>query len=195
MNFENSKYIHSIKYPTVSKMSVIYPAQIEQAIAVALRTDMREDDVCLYWNTRINHSMMASRKEWMVELKRFKGFAEEGKMTLYKSNVRTLKFGGREYPSMMMTLLEKSGAPCPLAMAGGVLITDAWTYVFMNEKDRDFSVEYLLKVIPQRECAGCHKEMPKTETKVCACKAVRYCDKECQLAHWKEHKASCTYKK
>ncbi len=192
MSFEISKE-HS--FNKVAKMSIIDLVQIEQAIVEALRTDMREDDAVLFWNTRINHSMMATRKEWMVELKRFKGFAEEGKMTLYKSNVRTLKLGGREYPSMMLTLLEKSGSPCPLALTGGVLITDAWTYVFMNEKDRDFSVEYLLKVIPQRECACCHTEIPKTETKMCACKKVRYCDRDCQLAHWKEHKTSCTYKR
>ena len=44
-------------------------------------------------------------------------------------------------------------------------------------------------------CAGCDKMVSKSETKLCPCRHIRYCDKECQLAHWKEHKASCTYKK
>ena len=41
-----------------------------------------------------------------------------------------------------------------------------------------------------RSCAVCGKGM--TVPKVCAkCKAIAYCSRECQKAHWKVHKKSC----
>lgn len=40
-----------------------------------------------------------------------------------------------------------------------------------------------------RKCAQCATECAKFKCSLC--KEVWYCDKTCQLAHWKEHKAHC----
>ncbi len=41
-------------------------------------------------------------------------------------------------------------------------------------------------------CASCHKQGPK---KLCSrCESVRYCSRECQKAHWPEHKPNCQKK-
>ena len=33
---------------------------------------------------------------------------------------------------------------------------------------------------------------PVVRLRVCArCRAVRYCSRECQLGHWREHKSEC----
>lgn len=44
-------------------------------------------------------------------------------------------------------------------------------------------------------CPCCNIWFPKSKTKLCSCRHIRYCNERCQLAHWKEHKSSCTYKK
>lgn len=45
----------------------------------------------------------------------------------------------------------------------------------------------------ERACAQCHKVPAAASTLLqCgACKAVSYCDRTCQKAHWKVHKAQC----
>ena len=40
------------------------------------------------------------------------------------------------------------------------------------------------------ECANCKKAQPNLK-KCGACRKVQYCGKECQRAHWKEHKSNC----
>ena len=41
-------------------------------------------------------------------------------------------------------------------------------------------------------CSHCGNGGSKQSTKLCACKLVRYCDKACQKADWKAHKAVCS---
>ena len=43
------------------------------------------------------------------------------------------------------------------------------------------------------KCGGCGKEQARGASfAACGrCRSVRYCTKECQLRHWKEHKAHC----
>ena len=44
-------------------------------------------------------------------------------------------------------------------------------------------------VIPVVTCASCRAKDP---TKRCtSCKKVKYCNRECQMAHWGQHKAVC----
>jgi hypothetical protein len=47
-------------------------------------------------------------------------------------------------------------------------------------------------VPPPRSCARCgSEELPRL--RVCrGCDAVRYCGRECQRAHWLEHRACCS---
>lgn len=41
-------------------------------------------------------------------------------------------------------------------------------------------------------CAWCDKVAPADKLQQCsACKQVKYCDSQCQRAHWKSHKAIC----
>ena len=42
-----------------------------------------------------------------------------------------------------------------------------------------------------RTCANCPKQ---GKVKCSVCKAVRYCGRECQKAHWKAHKKDCKKK-
>lgn len=39
-------------------------------------------------------------------------------------------------------------------------------------------------------CAACDKELPE-QHKCCPCRAVAYCDRECQRKHWRFHKVMC----
>lgn len=48
----------------------------------------------------------------------------------------------------------------------------------------------MAKVITSDLCATCNKQ-PKKLKKCAGCGTVKYCDKECQAAHWPEHKALC----
>lgn len=36
-----------------------------------------------------------------------------------------------------------------------------------------------------RKCANCSKQ---NSCKICSCQSVYYCDRECQIKHWKVHK-------
>lgn len=43
-------------------------------------------------------------------------------------------------------------------------------------------------------CAGCGKAASETTTRLLrcnACKSVEYCDRDCQVSHWREHKPVC----
>jgi hypothetical protein len=43
-----------------------------------------------------------------------------------------------------------------------------------------------------RACAACQKSEADCELKSCArCKVVKYCSRDCQVGHWKAHKAIC----
>ena len=45
-----------------------------------------------------------------------------------------------------------------------------------------------------RECFYCHNSI-SGPIKLCSgCKKVCYCNRDCQKAHWKIHRQSCTYK-
>ena len=41
-----------------------------------------------------------------------------------------------------------------------------------------------------RVCVGC-RGAGATKLRCCPCKAVYYCGRECQRAHWEEHKRVC----
>jgi sulfatase maturation enzyme AslB (radical SAM superfamily) len=42
-------------------------------------------------------------------------------------------------------------------------------------------------------CRYCDKHKPAKQIKECSgCKITRYCSRECQLAHYPEHKSMCT---
>jgi hypothetical protein len=43
--------------------------------------------------------------------------------------------------------------------------------------------------VHEKTCANCNKADAKYSCKPCL--SVKYCSKECQIAHWKEHKPSC----
>jgi hypothetical protein len=44
----------------------------------------------------------------------------------------------------------------------------------------------------ERVCAKCSKHDSRNDFKLCStCRGVFYCGKECQIAHWKEHKSVC----
>ncbi|KAF8306424.1 hypothetical protein DL93DRAFT_2172090 [Clavulina sp. PMI_390] len=43
----------------------------------------------------------------------------------------------------------------------------------------------------QYQCFGCLKIKPSASKLMTKCKFTRYCDKECQTAHWKIHKKTC----
>ena len=52
-----------------------------------------------------------------------------------------------------------------------------------------FKAENILVDLSTRICAACGKT--DGQVKQCACGLVRYCNKECQLAHRKDHKKEC----
>ncbi len=45
----------------------------------------------------------------------------------------------------------------------------------------------------ERKCAACDTRIPpgKSKSQCSECKLVYYCNKECQNAHWKQHRACC----
>jgi len=45
----------------------------------------------------------------------------------------------------------------------------------------------------ERICSNCHKTNIKT--KPCACRRVRYCNRDCQKSDWPRHKSTCSSKK
>jgi hypothetical protein len=47
--------------------------------------------------------------------------------------------------------------------------------------------------VVERKCAACDTRIPpgKSKSQCSGCKLVYYCNKECQNAHWKQHRASC----
>jgi hypothetical protein len=69
--------------------------------------------------------------------------------------------------------------------------------------DAEHVKSYLSKAYPPFEdyerairfkCQGCGKEWsPPDEGSFCSCETVAYCNKECQVKHWKEHKKVCRY--
>ena len=46
-----------------------------------------------------------------------------------------------------------------------------------------------------RNCNGCDEQFPLKTMKRCPCQTVLYCSRECQVAHWKIHKRTCTHRK
>ena len=79
-------------------------------------------------------------------------------------------------------------------MTSKLLIKEAEEHL---QKDRIKQIEghqrdagVLKKEINVDSCAACHRT--GKDFKICAgCKRVHYCDKECQKAHWSEHKSLC----
>ncbi|KAL4458300.1 hypothetical protein ABPG75_013165 [Micractinium tetrahymenae] len=74
--------------------------------------------------------------------------------------------------------LVRRAAPTGGAIPSSVQLTQA---IRQATEDADFE---------QPTCSGCGK--PSLELRACSsCRLARYCGRECQLAHWKEHKAAC----
>eukprot|EP00581_Thalassiosira_minuscula_P004804 CAMPEP_0183737564 /NCGR_PEP_ID=MMETSP0737-20130205/52342_1 /TAXON_ID=385413 /ORGANISM="Thalassiosira miniscula, Strain CCMP1093" /LENGTH=564 /DNA_ID=CAMNT_0025971873 /DNA_START=92 /DNA_END=1786 /DNA_ORIENTATION=+ len=42
-----------------------------------------------------------------------------------------------------------------------------------------------------RKCSQCDGIFDQSDIKLCPCKMIGYCGRECQLQHWKEHKKTC----
>uniref|UniRef100_A0A7S4FNL6 MYND-type domain-containing protein n=1 Tax=Eutreptiella gymnastica TaxID=73025 RepID=A0A7S4FNL6_9EUGL len=65
-----------------------------------------------------------------------------------------------------------------------------------DEEAQKVLADFAPKKAAIRQCAHCHQDELETggKYKQCArCRAVSYCSKECQRAHWKAgHKAECT---
>ena len=40
-------------------------------------------------------------------------------------------------------------------------------------------------------CSACGKELSREDGKYCACRAVKYCNRQCQKQDWPSHKATC----
>ena len=67
----------------------------------------------------------------------------------------------------------------------------ATTLQMVVDRGRATSASYL--AIHARTCAACGaRETRVEEFKLCsACKRAAYCGKDCQAAHWRQHKAAC----
>ncbi|KAJ7074061.1 hypothetical protein C8F01DRAFT_1099101 [Mycena amicta] len=77
------------------------------------------------------------------------------------------------------------------------------TITYIRQIDGDVRHSYDLTLPTEQErrqqldslettCVSCGKTVNRTDIKVCSrCKGVRYCSKECQIFHWKVHKADC----
>ncbi|GAA5915641.1 hypothetical protein JCM6882_002371 [Rhodosporidiobolus microsporus] len=66
-------------------------------------------------------------------------------------------------------------------------------------KAKEFSPTYLPEEFaeePKRNCGNCGEpRLPKDLSRCGGCKSVFYCDRKCQVEHWKYHKAACKPKK
>jgi hypothetical protein len=81
--------------------------------------------------------------------------------------------------------------------------SEAMTLERFNEIDSAFgqsmdgmggsALEKLMRKKGNDWCASCHAvETKEIRFKACAkCKTVKYCSKECQVTHWREHKRDC----
>lgn len=58
-----------------------------------------------------------------------------------------------------------------------------------------YHVEMLSCTMRKDECDACGKSFGAALKKCAACNSVRYCSKECQKGHWKEHKHVCAERK
>eukprot|EP01084_Bolivina_argentea_P099815 179357_1 len=51
--------------------------------------------------------------------------------------------------------------------------------------------EELKDKLDMSKCASCKKSFTNKRSTCSACSKVSYCDKECQIKHWKQHKQDC----
>ena len=86
-------------------------------------------------------------------------------------------------------------------MTGGKRQTDAarWTLIVSgfglgNESERDRMLRTLRvasTMNPQPPCAKCGAPGSSTHQVCSGCRVIRYCGRECQVAHWANHKEVC----
>jgi hypothetical protein len=83
-----------------------------------------------------------------------------------------------------------------LVRCGADVLVQSYGYSHDDVADRTYIADELKAALrvpaeKRRRCAQCDKTTSEKLQKCSACRKVYYCNRECQVAHWKRHKPAC----
>ena len=153
--------------------------------------DMRKDEVSLWWAWREMDIGAMSTSIMKQQMKIWSNQMENGKIQVRLCNNKTLEYKNKKYYTLVVQPTNKDELRLdPLLLSLGMMV-DGYGMIFLSEKNRDTTYEYLLKHKKKVKCDGCQKQSSENMKLCSGCERVRYCDAECQKKHWKEHKKVC----
>ena len=109
------------------------------------------------------------------------------------------KHGG----TAMMSSMTTSASVTPPSLEWQVLIrclnetkTDRGTVLYLAQEVPCGCLAVLVSTLEKdprtRKCLACEAQRPSRQMKKCSgCRVAAYCNRECQYAHWKDHKFLC----
>ena len=171
-------------------MSVIPMDKMRKCFELSLK-DMRKDEVSLWWAWSEMDIGAMSTSIMKQQMKIWSNLMENGKIQVRLCNNKTLEHKNKKYYTLVVQPTNKDELRLdPLLLSLGMMV-DGYGMIFLSEKNRDTTYEYLLKHKKKVKCDGCNKQSTE-KMKLCSgCERVRYCDAECQKKDWKEHKKVC----
>ena len=169
------------EYPAIVKISIANDSNGISVLAGFRYTSKKEIDEDL---EELNSKQLNS-------LLKEKG---QNKLTLFAGVVITCVDNGmvldNEQWSLLSKLLLLLFDEPQVIMVKGKLIEIEWEWTNVFRFSKISKEEY-----PNTMCNSCKKDGKRTEMKLCGgCKTVHYCNKECQLTAWKNHKKTCNHK-
>ena len=117
--------------------------------------------------------------------------------TKFKGECKPIDMARTKNHSELVTLL--TNPPPPVKSAKALVpsvqsVTSALSSASLSPKP--VGLEAVVNDIHNSDCSYCGKLPAQEAFYTCSCGKTRYCDRKCQLAHWKEeHKKECPFRK
>ena len=133
-------------------MSIIYTTKSQkEELKHFVETKSKSDIVGFYHHAHGTYRK-ANKEEWSEQLKAFRQYRKEAKLTINIKNHRDPMIQGKQFYTMVVQALDETGDiqgnidPMGLAFDDGCFLVSVLIYAFTNKDNRDKSYKYIMGI-------------------------------------------------